>query len=79
MTRTIVVVMTAGRDSLEGVNVFCPECSRIAARVEGALAPWCGWCRCWFCGRRCARRHTCRGRRAVHALLAAVEVGVDDS
>ena len=66
----IVIVMPAGRDWLRGpTNIFCPECSRIAARVEGALAPWCGWCRCWFDRVQCARAHACPERRAVHALL----------
>jgi hypothetical protein len=68
MTRIVLIV--AGRDPVRGpVNVVCPECPRIAAPVEAALAPWCAWCGRWFCGTRCAQRHVCRARRAVHALL----------
>jgi len=69
VTRIVLVVAT-GRDRLRGpVNLYCPECPRIVAPIEGALAPWCVWCCRWLCGPRCAQRHVCRARRAVLAAL----------
>jgi hypothetical protein len=69
MTRIMIAFTTDSERCrlLGGVNLNC-DCGRVAAPVEGALAPWCGWCERWLC-RQCARRHLCTVRRAVHALL----------
>jgi hypothetical protein len=69
MTR-LVITVTTRRDWRHGpVNLRCPTCTAVAAALEGRRYPWCGWCQNWLCSVRCARRHACSERRAVHALL----------
>jgi hypothetical protein len=65
-----MIIATASRDwQLGPVNLQCPTCTEVAAAIEGRRYPWCGWCQHWLCSVRCARRHICPERQAVHALL----------